>query len=302
MVSAVLRGMGDSKRPFIFISIAAVLNIILDLILVGGVGMGAGGAALATIISQGASFLFAVIYLYIKRESFGFDFKLKSFKIDWPILKAMSKLGIPIAFQTVAINVSMLFVNSLINSYGLVYSAVYGIGNKLNSIMFVITNSMNSAAAAMIGQNFGAGKFDRIKKIIRIVNVVAYVSFIVISAPCLIWPEQIFAVFTSDAAVISYAGQYMWVAVVMFLSFASMLAYLALMSGVGNGTLYLIVAIADGVVARIFFSIILAKVFDMGVWGYFWGSSIAGFVSTVWSMAYYYSGRWKKRKLLVEEE
>ncbi len=302
MVSAILRGMGDSKRPFIFISAAAVLNILLDLAFVGGLGMGAGGAALATVISQGASFVFSLIYLYAKRAAFGFDFRLKSFRIHIPTLRAMSKLGIPIAFQTVAINLSILFINSYVNTYGLVYSALYGIGGKLNNVMFIITNAMNSAGGAMIGQNFSAGRFDRIKKIIRLINTICMGFFVIVSVPCLIWPRAIFGIFTADTAVLEYAGQYMYVSVVMFFTFAAMQSYLSLMSGVGNGTLYLIVALADGVVARILLSVIMAGPCGMGVWGYFWGSALAGFVTIIWSIAYYYSGVWKKRKLLLVEE
>ena len=224
-VSAVLRGMGDSTRPFLFIAIAAIVNVILDLVFVGAMGMESGGAALATIISQAASFLISMVYLYIRRESFGFDFKLRSFAVDGKLLfKALSYLGLPLTVQTSAINISMLYVSAGINTYGLVYSSVYGIGNKLTSIMFIITNSISSASATMFGQNLGAGKHDRVKQVFWFGNLYCMVFFAVVAVVCLVFPEGIFRLFTGNADVIANAGHYMITMVVMFFGFATMTA------------------------------------------------------------------------------
>ncbi len=300
-VSAILRGMGDSTRPFIFIAISAVLNVILDILFVGPMGMGAGGAALATTLSQAVSYIIAMIYLYKHRENFGFDFKLRSFKIDRRTFKSLSQLGLPLTVQTSAINISMLYVSAGINNYGLVFSSVYGIGGKLQSLMFIITNSISTAASTMFGQNLGAGKNDRVKKIFWFGNLYCAVFFVVVAFVCLVFPEALFRMFTQDAEVISQAPHFMVTLVVMFAGFATMTTGLALVNGIGNGSLSLIIAMLDGVIVRIGLCILMAGPMDMGVWGYFWGNALAGYVSTIMGNYYYFSGAWKKRKLMVSK-
>lgn len=300
-VSAVLRGMGDSTRPFLFIAISATLNVILDLIFVGPMGMRAAGAALATILSQAVSFVISIIYLFIRRDSFGFDFKLKSFAVDRRTFKALSYLGLPLTVQTTAINVSMLYVTAGVNSYGLVYSSVFGIGSKLHNIMFIITNSISTASATMFGQNLGAGKFDRVKKVFWFGNLYCMIFFAVVAVVCLLFPTPIFQTFTQDADVLALAPPYMVSLVVMYFGFATMTAGIALINGIGNGSLSLITALLDGVIVRIGLCMLLSGPCGMGVWGYFWGNALAGFVSTIIGDFYYLSGLWKKRKLMTEK-
>ena len=299
IVSAVLRGMGDSKRPFLFIALAALLNVILDLIFVGPLGLQAGGAALATIVSQAVSFVVSIVYLYRRRESFGFDFRPKSFAIDGKRLKALSFLGLPLTVQNTAINVSMLYVSAGINNYGLTYASVYAIGGKLQSVMFIITNSISTASASMFGQNLGAGKYDRVKKVFWYGNLICVVFFILVAALCLIFPAQIFRIFTEEADVISHAPYFMITLIVMFSGFALMTSGIALINGIGNGSLSLVTALLDGVIVRIGLCILMAGPLGFGVWGYFWGNALAGYVSVIIGDFYYFTGRWKKRKLMI---
>ena len=113
MVSAVLRGMGDSKRPFLFIGIASGVNLVLDYLFTGIWGWKVAGAAWATIIGQAVSFIFSLIYLRRRKEEFGFDFKISSFRPDRRYSRMILSLGTPMAVQSGCINISMLFVNSM---------------------------------------------------------------------------------------------------------------------------------------------------------------------------------------------
>lgn len=299
-ISAILRGMGDSTRPFIFIAVAAILNVILDIIFVGPMGLASAGAALATTISQAVAFVVSVVYLYTHKATFGFDFKLKSFAIDGPTFRSLSMLGLPLTVQSSAINISMLFVSAGINQLGgLLFASVYAIGGKLQSLMFIITNSISTASSTMFGQNLGAGKNHRVKQIFWYGNLYCIVFFIAVAAACLIFPEQIFRLFTQDAEVLTQAPHFMITLVVMFSSFATMTAGIALINGIGNGSLSLITALLDGVIVRIGLCIILAGPLNMGVWGYFWGNALAGYVSTLIGDLYYLTGAWKRRKLMV---
>ena len=126
LVSAMFRGMGDSKHPLIFVAIAASVNLVLDILAVAVFHMGVAGAALATITGQAVSLVISVVYLYRRREKFGFDFKRESFRFHKESLTKLVRLGVPFAMQNAAISISMLFVNSFVNSYGVVASATFG--------------------------------------------------------------------------------------------------------------------------------------------------------------------------------
>ncbi len=299
-VSAILRGMGDSKHPLIFIAIASVANAILDLIFIGKMGMGASGAALATIMGQGISFAASIIFLYINKVSFGFDFRPKSFAPDKESLRSLCRLGVPMAIQGCAISASDMFVSSLINGYGVVESAVTGIGSKLVQITCVVTTSLNTAGSSMIGQNFGAGKTDRMGKTFYAIAVIGLAFAGILSAFMLIMPEQIFAIFDSDREVIAMAGSYSIIAVINFFGFAVRSPCIALVNGLGFATFSLFMGLMDGIVMRIGLALLLGKACGMGVEGFWLGSALAGLTYGVICGPYFFSGKWKKRKTVVK--
>lgn len=298
-VCGLLRGMGESKLPMIFIAISSVVNLVLDVIFVWGMGMQAAGAALATVIAQAVSFIIAVVYLYKNKERFGFDFKRKSFKPSKDRLIPISKLGVPYIAQCLLITCSMMYVNAMVNKSGVVASAVDSIGNKLNSIVNIGVGALSVSGATMIGQCFGAHMHDRVKECYRAVMAVCMVFFAILGAAYLIFSRQIFSLFSSDPEVIAMAPQYMRIAVVWLLSMCSMTAPFCVVDGVGHAMLGLATCIADGVVARIGLCILLGSF--MGLEGYWLGNAAAGFVTTIMAGAYYYSGRWKNRQPLLEQ-
>lgn len=300
-VCSVLRGMGDSKRPFIFVAIAAGLNLVLDLIFVALLDMNTFGAALATVIGQAVSFIISIIYLYRRREAFGFDFKLKSFIPDPEKIKPMLKLGLPMALQYAAISVSMMYVNSLVNKAGgVIASAVSGVGGKLNNMVSIVGNSIGSASSAMIGQNIAAKKPERVSKI-TLTSFAICISFAaLLSVIFLLFPTQIFSIFNKDPEVLAYAPFYSIVGLLAFVTFGIIAPFNSLINGIGHASLALVIAILDGVVARIGFVLLFGFVFDLGVKGMWIGSACAGFVTGGLSLIYFISGKWKTRKLLIE--
>ena len=299
-VCSILRGMGESKLPMVFIAIASVVNLILDIVFVWGFHMSAAGAALATVIAQGVSFICSAVYLYKNKERFGFDFKLKSFKISKTHLIPISKLGIPYIAQTLLITCSMMYVNAMVNTYGVVASAADSIGNKLNSVMNIVVGALLVSGATMIGQSFGARKMDRIKACFRAVFAISMIFCVIFCAIYLLLDQQIFSVFSSDADVIAMAPRYMPIAAVWLLSMFTMTAPFCVVDGVGAAMLGLVISVLDGVVARIGLCIILGN--TMGLEGFWLGNALAGFVTTIIAGGYYLSGRWKKRQPLLEKK
>ncbi len=302
IVSAILRGMGDSRRPFVFIAIAAVMNLVLDLVFVAVFDMASFGAALATVIGQALSFIASIIYLYIRREAFGFDFKPRSFRLDKNIMALMLRLGLPMMLQSCAISISMMFVTSFVNVYGVIASAVTSVGNKIGQIMNVVSNSMNMAGASMIGQNLAAGKKERIPRIIHTSLIVSCGFALFLSLVMVFFPEQVFSLFNSDSEVLRMSHEYVPIAVLNFFGFATRAPFFSLINGIGFASLGLFVGLMDGLFARIGLILLFDKVFHLGLLGIWLSHAIAGYACSIIGGGYYISGKWKKRKLLIGDE
>lgn len=298
IVSAILRGMGDSKKPMIFIGISVVLHMVLDTVLVGIIGLGCFGAGLSTVISQGVSFGVSVIYLYSKRDVFGFDFSRKSFKMNPKNLRILVKLGVPLALQSSAITFSTTFVNACVNSYGVIISAVSGAGGKVGQIASVITTSMGTAANAVVAQNISAGRTDRVQETVKSASRILIVAGVFFTLVFLFFPETVFRIFTSDPEVLAWAPVYLKTRIIMFVASCCMTPFNAVVHGIGFANLSLVIGLLDGVVARIGLTLLLGQVLGFGVVGYWVGNSLAGFVTAIISAAYYISGRWKTYKLI----
>ncbi len=296
IISAVLRGMGDSRRPFVFIAIAALVNIVLDLWFIAGLNMKVFGAALATVISQGLSFIIALVYLYIKKESFGFDFKPSSFKIDPQAFKKLVVLGVPMAIQSAAINFSKIVLTSWINLYGVVFSALSGLYNKINMMIGIVSQSFTTAGSTMVGQSLGAKKYDRVPKIMRVVLYSSVIISTILAVALFFFSEPIFRIFTSDEAVLASASIVVLPAILNMYGSATRSVSFSLMNGSGNAKLNFAVAIIDGLISRIGISALLGFAVGMGCQGFWYGDALAGYMPMVIGIIFFLSGSWKKDK------
>ena len=299
VVSAILRGMGDSKHPFIFVAIAAVMNVILDLIFVGPLHMECFGAALATVISQTVSFIIALVFLYRKRAETGFDFRLASFRPDRRELGAMLRLGMPLSIQNVAVSISMLVIARYINSYGVVASAATAVGNKMSLVATICCAAMMTAGNSIIAQNVAARKLDRVSKTVGCIMIINTGFCALLAVIFALFPEQVFGLFDRNPEVLAMSHDYVPICAVNMVGFATRTTALAFINGIGNSRLSFIAGFIDGIVARIGLSLLFGIYLGMGVQGFWLGSSLAGTVIGVIGAIYYFSGKWKTRKLLV---
>lgn len=293
IVGAIMRGMGDSKRPFMFVAIASVINIVLDILFVAVLDMEVIGAALATVIGQGFSFVYALIYLYRNRENFAFDFKPKSFIPHKETIGRLCSLGIPMALQSAAITISMTVVAAWVNSFGVVASACAGILNKLNMMVGILSMSLTTAAGSMVGQNLGAKKYKRVPKILLCAFSTTFVLVSIYVVALLAMPDKIFGLFTQDASIITNAFVIIVPSVIGAYGAATRCFGFAIINGSGNSKLNLLVAILDGMVGRILLAYILGFVVGMGPQGFWMGDAIAGFMPCIIGGGYYISGKWK---------
>lgn len=299
-VCGVLRGMGESKRPLFFIIVAAVVNIVLDLLLVAVFHLEAAGTAIATAGSQLGSFAAAFYFMWKKREKFDFELKLSYFKVDPQILGILVKLGIPQVVRSILVRTGMLWVNATANSYGLVVSATNSVGNKLQKFLEVFIQGVDTAAAAMIGQNLGARKPERAGKITLCTAACTLVCAAASALLCILIPKQIFGLFTRDPAVQELGVTFLRIMMLHFFISAITGSFQAMVTGSGFVTLGFILGTLDGLVCKIGLSLLFIYVFDMGYLGLFWGVALSRLLPAFINVGYFISGKWKTRKLLTD--
>ena len=300
-VSAVLRGMGDSSRPLLFIAIATVVNLVLDIIFTGFWGWGVKGAAWATVIGQAVSFLFSVWYLYKNKQTFGFSFKKETFIIDKSYAGMITKLGTPMAIQSGFINLSMLFVNSIVNQVGVVASATFGVGVRIDDIINKISQGIQYAALPMISQNIGAGKQKRAMHTVYWAWIYSLLLTAIFMMLYIVFGKELFMIFSDDPDVHAMSGEFIKAILWMFPAFALMRGSGAFIQGIGHARMCMVLAMLDGVILRIGLSWLFGIGFGWGFFGIVLGYALAPYGYAIPSMVYFLSGKWKKRKSLADE-
>ena len=217
--------------------------------------------------------------------------------IEKPMLGSLVKLGLPMAIKFASVMTSKLFVNAFINSYGVAVSAFSGIAHKLSSMTNMMSNAFNTAGSTMVGQNIGAGRFERVGKVMKSIFSITVSIDIVLSALMILFPEQIYGLFTTDPEVISIGIKYVPIAILTFFSSAARSGMNALINGSGNYKVNFATAILDGIVNRIGLALLFGLVLEMHAYGFWLGDALAGFTPFFIGIVFYYSGRWKKRSV-----
>jgi len=212
VISCVYRGMGDSRSPMYFVGVACVLNIALDFLLIGGLGMQAAGAAYGTVISQAASVVFALLYLKKKSAGTsrgGIRMKREDFRPQREVLSDLLKVGVPVACQDGFIQISFLVITMIANRRGVDVAAAVGIVEKIISFLFLVPSAMLSSVSAIAAQNRGAGLHDRARKTLYCAMAVTVSFGFLCFVTCQILPEQFVHLFTKEETVYVLGGQYL---------------------------------------------------------------------------------------------
>lgn len=301
MVAAVLRGMGDSKRPFLFIGIASAVNLVLDILFTGILGWGVAGAAWATIIGQAVSFLFSLWYLYKNKEDFGFDFKPRSYIPCKKYVGMIVSLGTPMAIQSGCINLSMLYVNAMVNDISVVASATFGTGVKIDDIVNKISQGIQHAALPMISQNIAAREKDRARRVVFCAWIYSAIFTVICMVLYITLGRELFMLFSDDPAVHEMSGTFISAILWMFPAFVIMRGTGAFIQGIGNAKLGLVLSLLDGVILRIGLSYLFGIVLDLGFYGFVLGYGLAPYGCAIPGFFYFISGKWEKRRLLADD-
>lgn len=212
IISAIFRGMGDSKSPMYFITIACVANIVLDYVFIGGLHLGPAGAALGTTCAQVISVMISLVMIIRQREKFSLS--RKDFRPNRNVMGQILKIGIPIALQDGFIQVAFMIITIIANQRGLNDAAAVGIVEKIISFLFLIPSSMLSTVSALGAQNIGAGKRQRANETLRYAVMITVGFGIIVGIFMQFFASPVVALFTdasdaSGAEVVRLGGQYL---------------------------------------------------------------------------------------------
>ena len=207
IISAIFRGLGDSKSPMIFIAVACAANIALDYIFIGAMGLGPAGAALGTTLSQAISVVFSLVVI-LRRKS-GISLERRDLHPQRDTMGQLLRIGIPVAAQDGLIQIAFIVITVIANRRGLDAAAAVGIVEKIISFVFLVPSSMLSTVSALCAQNIGAGKQARAEQTLRYAVIIAVSFGIIIALLTQFISEQAVGLFTPDTVVIMLGGQYL---------------------------------------------------------------------------------------------
>lgn len=293
--SAILRGVGNSVSPMIFVGIACACNALLDLLLVGCFSMGPVGAAIATVSSQALSMFFAIIY--IKRLGNLFDFHLRSFRIVPDLMKKLFVIGLPLSIQSTLIDFSFILIFSFINRMGLEASAGYGICCRLNGFTMLFSISFGMALTAIVAQNLGAGKTKRalafLKTSIILSGIISFFLFLWMEFR----PESAFLLFTDEPGVIAAGSLYMKSFCFDVLLVSFVFSANGFLNGSGHTRFTLVNNLVPTFLVRVPAAWLISSIPGATLYGIGWAAPMASILSVIITLIYLKTGRWKIKRI-----
>ena len=294
--AGILGGLGNSRTTLLFLAISSVMNIVLDLVFVLGLGMGVLGVALGTIISQAFSWLFGLFY--INRHYPNIAIRPFCFRFDKALFRQIMGIGLPAGIQMSLVAVGAMVVMSKINSFGKEYTAAYNVGSKLDSLAFLPVQSLSNAVTSFVGQNIGARRLDRARQGIRI-TVAASVAWSAVMLVLIPLGPTLVGFFSDTPAVIQSGSVYLKCIMPFYLLFSVMFCLNNAMRGAGDS----LFAMVD-----VIFSLILVRVPAVywfadhyGPDYMYYGVGVGWCVGFTLSVVYYLSGRWKRKGSLADK-
>lgn len=317
--SAILRGLGDSVTPLIFLIISSVLNIILVYVFVRYLGSGVSGAAWATVISQGVVFIAAIIYL--NKTHTLVKLRLKELVFDWEIFWKSVKIGVPSGFQQTFVAFGMVALMRIVSNFGTNVIAAYTVAGRIESIAMLPAMNFGQALSTFVGQNIGANKLERVRNGLLSTLGLSGLASIVLSLLIILFRNPLVGMFTDDSTVISIGAQYLMIVGSGYLFFSIMSSLNGVLRGAGDTLIPMFITLLSLWLIRIpiaallsgrFFStlehwglnmsmhpIFSGSLHEQGIW---FAIPIAWLIGVICSFFYYRTGNWRNKSVLYVEE
>lgn len=298
-ISAVLRALGDSVTPLIFLAMASVLNVILDLIFVLKFHWNVPGVAFSTVTAQIVSAICCITYAFARIKILRMP--LKEFRPDKEIFKKCLRLGIPVALQNSFISVSMIALQAVLNGYTEVAIAANTAYTRIEQLVLQPGMSVGAALSAFAGQNVGAGRFDRAKKGFYSASMIITVFSILMLPTIFFGGEFIMRMFTDESAesVVTIGVNALRITCFFYSAVGMIFISRNFLSGTGDINIPMIMGFVE-VVCRVMLAIILPRFF--GVYGIWWATSINWVITAIVGVLRVISGKWKTKAIVHERE
>lgn len=289
-ISAVLRSLGNSVVPLIFLLLSSVLNIVLDIVFVAWISLGVAGAALATVLAQVISGVLCLVYAWkilpILRLKRG------KLKFNPEIAKLIIIYGVPTGLQMSIISISDMTLQAVINTYGTALVVAYGVCLKVEGLGWQISEAIGTSVGTFAAQNIGAGKLERVKKGVKcayLMNLVCYGLFCPI---VFLFSKTIMKAFTTVPESIQYGMEYMHIFSGFFFIGGFLGIYHNVLRSAGDVKVTILMGVSE-VITRIGFSFLFNTMF--GYYGLWWVSPITWCCATLVGAVRYYSGTWQNK-------
>lgn len=294
LIAAVLRGIGNTVIPLTFVILSTVMNAVLDPLLIMGLGpfpeLKLNGAAFASLISTGTATLLGIIY--VMRKYTGQPIIPSALGSERKIMGKILKIGLPAFVQQMLVSVGYAFMTVFVNGFGASAIAAFGITTKLDAVVVMPATAMMMAASALTAQNMGAGKSEKTREIFKWGVLLNIPVISVISILCVSFPGIIMHIFVQDPAVIQTGISYLRIVGGGYLLFTVFYISNGIINGAGKTISTMVISFVSLCVIRIPLAALLSKT-DLGIRGIWLAIVISFAVTTVNSLLYYTSGKWK---------
>ena len=248
--SAILRAVGDSKRPLYYLIVCCFINIFLDILLVVGLDLGVEGAAIATLIAQAVSAILVVRALMQPGEMYLLE--ARNIRFHRFLLKSIVTIGLPAGIQSVMYNISNIIIQTSLNNLGTDTMAAYTAFGKMDAIYWMISGAFSIAITTFVGQNYGAGKYSRMKRSVFVCLFMDFIASILVSALFLLFGSYIFRMFTQDPEVIKVGMKIIQVIAPSYVLFIFIEILSSALRGIGDVLIPMVMTCGGVCLLRIF--------------------------------------------------
>ena len=295
-IISILRGVGESVRPMLFILITTVLNIAFDLLFILVFKWGIEGAARATVVSQGIGMCIALAYVNNTHPLL--SIKKQDMLFDWKLFKESLKIGLPTSVQQCAIALGLIALLGIVNSFGTNTLTAYGAAGKIDTIITQAILTLSGALAAFCGQNIGAGRLDRVKKGVQFTMYTNIALGLLTFAAVYLFSNEMMRIFTKDIDVVAIGKEYLLIIGGFFIVHGALNVYNGALRGAGDTLFPMITSLVCLWLIRIPLAYYLSS--WLGRNGIWWAIGISITIGLIVTFVYYKIGFWKRRRRIYE--
>lgn len=287
--SGILRAVGDSKRPLYYLIVCCVVNIILDILFVVTFHMGVAGVAVATVISQAISAV--LVTRKLMSHEHVLKLNLREIRISRPMLRAQLRIGLPTGFHTIMFSLSNIIIQAALNQFSTATVAAWSVYGKLDALFWMASSAFGVAITTFVGQNYGAGKTERIHKSVKVCLGMDFIASAVMVLFMYYTRTFLFGIFTTDPEVIRIGSDMLALIMPCYMFYVFIEVLSGALRGVGDVVIPLIITLGGTCILRIVW-VIGCMLFHPTVEAIIFSYPVTWILCAILFILYY----WRKKK------